>query len=78
MTVPLPSAGTIVLQGKGLKKQVKTIAGQASLKLKVIAKGKVRKALRKKGKRKVAIKVTYAPTGNAPAIKTRKTKLVRK
>jgi hypothetical protein len=77
-TVPQPSVGTIVLSGKGLKTQAKTVAGQARLSLKIVAKGKVRKALRKKGKRKVQVKVTYTPAGNVSAEAKRKLKLVKK
>lgn len=76
--LPLPSVGALVLEGKGLKTQSRSIAGEEVVKLPVIATGKVKKALRKRGKRKVLIKVTYAPTGNAAATLTRKAKLVRK
>jgi hypothetical protein len=76
--LPQPSAGVLTLAGKGLKSQTKQITGQTELKLKVLPKGKVKKALRKKGKRKVQIKVTYTPTGNSAATATRKAKLVKK
>jgi hypothetical protein len=76
--LPQPSAGQLILSGKGLRTRRATVAGVASLKLKVAGKRKVRKALRKKGKRKVKIKVTYTPTGNAPATLSRTTKLVKK
>jgi hypothetical protein len=78
VNLPQPSVGNLILEGKGLKIQRVKITGQASVKLKVIGKGKVKKALRKRGKRKVQIKVTYTPTGNTAATKTRKAKLVRK
>ena len=77
--LPLPSAGTLTLSGKGLKTQTAAIAGQAEVKLKVaLATSKLKKALRKKGKRKVGINVTYAPTGNSAATQSRKAKLVKK
>jgi hypothetical protein len=76
--LPQPSAGTLTLTGKGLKTQTTAIAGQSELKLKVLPKGKVKKALKKKGKRKVQINVTYSPTGNNAATATRKAKLVKK
>jgi hypothetical protein len=78
VNLPQPSVGTLTLEGKGLKKQAKQIAGEGQVKLKVLPKGRVKKALRRKGKRKVQIKVTYAPTGNSPGTATRKAKLVRK
>jgi hypothetical protein len=77
--LPQPSAGTLALSGKGLTTQTLAIAGQTEVKLKVaIASKNLRKALRKKGKRKVGINVTYAPTGNSAATQSRKAKLVRK
>lgn len=78
VTVPQPSVGTLVLEGKGLKTVTKAVSGEASFKFKVAATGKVKKKLRKKGKRKVAIKVTYTPTANTAATVTRKAKLVKK
>ena len=78
--LPTPNVGTVSLAGKGLKPQSTTIAGtQPTLTLKVIPSGRaVKKALRKKGKRKVAINVTYQPLDNAALTQTRKTKLVKK
>jgi hypothetical protein len=76
--LPLPSAGTLTLYGKGLKTQTAAITGQGEVKLKVIGTRKVKKALRKKGKRKVGINVTYAPTGNSAATQSRKAKLIKK
>jgi hypothetical protein len=38
----------------------------------------VKKALRRKGKRRVSVKVTYKPTGNAAATASRKAKLIKK
>jgi hypothetical protein len=77
--LPLPSAGTLSLYGKGLKTQTVAITGQGEAKLKVaLASKKLRKALRKKGRRKVGINVTYAPTGNSAATQSRKAKLIKK
>jgi hypothetical protein len=76
--LPLPSAGTLSLYGKGLKTQTATITGQGEVKLKVIGTRKIKKALRKRGRRKVGINVTYAPTGNSAATQSRKAKLVKK
>ena len=67
-----------MLSGKGLKKQTKAVTGQASIKLTVATKGGAAKSLRKKGKKKVKLEVTYTPTGNTAATKSRSTKLVRK
>ena len=64
VNLPQPSVGTLSLSGKGLKTQTKAIAGEGAVQLKVIPTGKVKKALRKKGKRKVGISVSYAPLAN--------------
>jgi hypothetical protein len=79
VNLPPPSAGVLTLTGKGLKTQTAPIAGETAVKLKVIPATKaLKKALRKKGKRKVGIVVTYAPTGNSAATQIRRAKLVRK
>jgi hypothetical protein len=76
--LPVPSVGTLTLGGKGLKAKTRAIAGQEIVKFAVVGKKKVKKALRKRGKRKVAIKVTYTPIGNEANTLTRKAKLVKK
>jgi len=78
VNLPQPSVGSVTLHGKELKTQTVAITGQAQVKLKVIGKKKVKKALKKKGKRKVTIEVTYTPTGNAAATVIKKAKLVQK
>jgi hypothetical protein len=78
VNLPQPSVGSVTLRGKDLKSQTVAITGQAQVQLKVIGRGKVKKALKKKGKRKVTMEVTYTPTGNAPATATKKAKLVQK
>lgn len=77
--VPLPAAGTITLFGKGLKTQTMPVDGSTgTFNLKVIGTGVVKKALRRRGKRKVSINVTYAPIGQTATTANRKAKLVKK
>lgn len=78
--LPTPNFGTLTLSGKGLKPRSKALSGSTASVTFVIAtkKGKVTKALRKRGKRKVGITVTYAPTATASATVSRKATLVRK
>ena len=71
VTLPQPSVGSLTLHGKGLKSQTVAITGKAQVKLKIATTGKAKKGLRKKGKRKVKIEVTYTPTGNVTATATR-------
>jgi hypothetical protein len=79
VSLPAPSVGVLTLGGKGLKTQTATISGETEVKLQVLPASKaVKKALRKKGKRKVQIEATYTPTGNSAATQTRKATLVKK
>ncbi len=78
ITFPLPTFGTVYLFGKGLKKKRATVTADGSVRLRVVTKGGVRKQLRKRGKRKVRVKVKYAPSGIAASTKSRTIKLVKK
>ncbi len=78
VNLPLPDSGTLTLFGKGLKSKSKPVADTGIVKLAVVGRGKVKKALRRRGKRKVQINVTYSPTGNTAVTRSRKVKLVRK
>lgn len=80
VNLPTPNVGVITLRGKGLKPRTKAVTGATSTVTFVVAlkSKKLKKALRKKGKRKVAISVTYSPSGNSALTKVRKAKLVRK
>lgn len=81
LTVSLPALnlGTVTLSGKGLKTQTVALTGPGTeLTIPVVTVGKVKKALRKRGKRKVGITVTYAATPALIASATRKATLVRK
>ncbi len=77
--LPSPNLGTISLGGKGLKPRSKALDGTTTTVTFAIAtKGKMKKVLRKRGKRKVGIQVTYAPLAATSATVSRKAKLVRK
>jgi len=79
VTVPALNLGTVTLSGKGLKARTVALTGPATeLTLPVTTVGKVKKALRKKGKRKVGIAVTYSATPALSASAVRKAALVRK
>jgi hypothetical protein len=73
LTVLVPGAGELALEGKKVKPVTETVeATTAGLQdgieatLKVKAKGKGKKKLKKKGKAKVKMDVTYTPTGGEP------------
>jgi hypothetical protein len=75
--LPLPDAGSVTIQGKGLKTKTKRVTGAKKVKLPVIAKGKKRKALNGSGKATVKAKITYQPTANALKTLKRKLKLLK-
>lgn len=76
--VIVPGRGALTLAGKGLKTVTRDVPSQGDFRLKVKAKGKKAKKLRKRGKLKVRASVTYAPVGNDARTKSKRIKLVRK
>jgi hypothetical protein len=89
LAVNVPGPGTLSLTGKGVKAQrpareatqSSTVTAAGTVKLLVKPQGKAKKRLNKKGKVKVAVSVTYTPTGDVPGdpnTQTDKVKLVKK
>ena len=78
VTVPVPGNGTVTLSGKGLRPQSMPVADIATIQLPVVGRKGIAKALRRRGKRKVGIDVTYTPVGNAAVTLSRTATLVRK
>jgi predicted outer membrane repeat protein len=76
--LPLPDAGSVTIQGKGLKSKTRFVTGTDRLKLPVLSKGKKRKALNRSGKAKIKAKVTYSPIGNTVTTLKKKLKLLKK
>ncbi|MGZ5311480.1 MAG: hypothetical protein ACXWFN_10810 [Solirubrobacterales bacterium] len=73
----VPGPGQVTLQGgKKVKPQGLTRTDKGSFNLAVKAKGKAAKALKKKGKTKVGLSVTYTPAGVAGVPVTRKVKVI--
>jgi hypothetical protein len=71
LTVRTPDAGTLTVTGKGLKKEVRSSKGAATLHLPIKPVGKTEKSLAKTGKAKLALTVTFAPTGGTAEGKTK-------
>lgn len=65
LSVKLPSAGALVLSGKGLAKVKRTIKAARTLKVTVKPKGKAKKALLATGTAKVSPTLKFTPTGAA-------------
>jgi hypothetical protein len=76
--LPLPDAGSVTIQGKGIKTKTRQVTGTAKLKLPVIAKGKKRKQENLTGKVKLKAKITYDPKGNVAKTLKRKLKLLKR
>jgi hypothetical protein len=78
ITVNLAGPGKVALAGKGVKRRQRSLATATGglLKLTVIAKGKAANRLGDNGSVRVTPKVTFTPTGGAPATESRKLKLL--
>jgi hypothetical protein len=80
ITVNLSGPGSVAVSGKGLKAQQASLATPTGgdVSVAVVAKGKVAKKLRKRGKATVSPTVTFTPTGGASATQSESVKLVKK
>lgn len=76
--VPVPALGTLTLSGKGLRKKSKPVSETGVMKFAVVGKRGVKRALKRRGKRKVNIKVSYSPVGNDAVTVARKVKLIKR
>jgi hypothetical protein len=61
----VPGPGTLKLSGKGLRSVTRTAKAAGNVTLSIVPVGRVKKRLAKTGKRKVAPKVTFTPTGGS-------------
>jgi hypothetical protein len=78
LTVTVNGAGTVGLEGEGLKPATAQAQGAGDVALSVKATGSKRKALKRKGKVKLTAEIGFVPTAGTPAGQTAKLKLVRK
>jgi hypothetical protein len=78
INIQQPSFGVLTISGKGLKPRTAAISTEATVRVRIVTKGGVRKALRKRGRRKVKINATYAPGAGPATTKSRTTKLFLK
>ena len=79
-TLPIeaPGSGQLLLSGKGVNGgSARAVASPGTVKLTVRAKGKSAKALKRKGKVKLKVNVTFTPTGGAPNTETKDVTLKR-
>ncbi|MCB0831220.1 MAG: right-handed parallel beta-helix repeat-containing protein [Solirubrobacterales bacterium] len=77
--VKLPGAGKLRLQGTGaVKPQARTVGGAKTVKLTIAARGKAARNLRRKGRVRVKVLVSFTPKGGKARTKSRMVTLVRK
>ena len=76
LSAEVPGAGVLDLSGMGVRAVHKSVAGASTVVLKIKAKGKTLRKLRRTHKVKVNVTVTFTPTGGGPASATKKVKLV--
>jgi stage V sporulation protein SpoVS len=65
LVVDVPGAGSLVLVGKGVKQASMQAKGPGKVTLPIKAAAKAKKKLDELGKVKLALKVTFTPTGGA-------------
>jgi hypothetical protein len=78
LAVKVPDAGTLTVTAKGLKKVVRSSKGAATLSLPIKSVGKTKKSLAETGKAKLALTLTFAPTGGTAKRTSKTVKLLEK
>jgi hypothetical protein len=78
LPVTVSGAGKLVLTGKGIKKVTKAVAKPGKVTLLVKPTGALARKLKKSGRAKVKVKVTFTPTGGKAVSSTKALKLVEK
>jgi hypothetical protein len=78
-TIPVAvgAPGALTLSGKKIKPRSTAVAAAGTAKFRVAAKGKALKKLRKTGKVKVNLTLTFTPAGGVPSTLTKKVQLKR-
>jgi hypothetical protein len=77
ITIRVGGPGTLVLAGRGVKRQMETPAAAATLKIPIVAVGRTAKALEETGTAKVSIKVAFTPAEGTRARLTQPVRLIR-
>lgn len=78
LKLAIPNAGELELAGRGIKGRQATLAGPGRTTLKVTAKGKTKRKLRRKGKVQVRAQLRFVPEGGTRGTQKTKVKLKRK
>jgi len=72
VAVDVPNPGAVVVSGKGVKRASTPAAAPGTVKVKIAAKGKQRKALGRAGRVKLSAKLTFTPTDGDPRSRSKK------
>lgn len=75
LPVGVPGAGKITVKGRGLRAREVKASGPRSLRLKVVPRGRARRALRQGGRVRVKARVVYDPAVGPPTTVVRKVRL---
>jgi sugar lactone lactonase YvrE len=67
----VPGPGALLLTGKGIKKLTKSVSHAGRVQLTLTAQRKTSRRLRRTGRAKVTVQVTYTPTGGDPNTKSK-------
>ena len=78
LSVEVPGAGHLKLHGKDVKTVEHEADGAGTESLKITATGKAKKKLKKNGKVKVTVEVTFTPNGGQPNTETKQVTLKEK
>jgi len=78
LTVEVPGEGVLDLAGKNVKPATDETIDAGEVILPVKSTGRAKRKLKKKGKAKVALEVTFTPTGGAPSTRDDQLKLVKR
>jgi streptogramin lyase len=88
LPVKVPGPGTLALSGKGLVEQsraagvrgapAEVVSAASQIQLRIVSKGKKKRALNRDGKVKLNAKITYTPTGGSPNTQSRLIKLIKR
>ncbi len=78
VTATVSGSGSVAISGAGVKGQTRTVDSDNVVELRLKATGKLKKALKRKGKAKAAFQVAFTPTTGDPVTKDYEITLVRR
>jgi spore coat-associated protein N len=77
LTLVLPGPGWLVLEGKGIVRRTKTVQKEGKVVLAIKPTKKTQRELKKTGRAKVTVTITFTPTGGTPHTESKRLTLKR-